>query len=161
MNVVLRHKWNELYLSNSTNSELHHLFWTLWRQTVGSDRHWIIFIKFNRENSCKANAFFGNQLWVITRLPVIHIVHSTLVLSLDGIEKNYSFSFQALSLSASVFIAILSSVAMAGNSLIMATIWKTQSLRTPSYISCVVWLLPIFVQNSSRIRHMLQSISFV
>ncbi len=51
-------------------------------------------------------------------------------LNSDGIETKQS----AITLSVSVIIAILSPVAVAGNALIMATIWKNQTLRTPSYI---------------------------
>lgn len=48
----------------------------------------------------------------------------------NGVDRKYS----ALTISASVIIAILSPVAVVGNALIMVTIWKNQSLRTPSYI---------------------------
>lgn len=49
---------------------------------------------------------------------------------LEGVARKQS----AVTLSASVIVAILSPVAVVGNTLIMATIWKNQSLRTPSYI---------------------------
>ncbi len=54
--------------------------------------------------------------------------------SLDGVTKNHSSVFYAVTISASVIIGILSPVAVIGNALIMAAIWKNQSLRTPSYI---------------------------
>ncbi len=54
--------------------------------------------------------------------------------SLDGVTRNHSSVFYAVTISASVVIAILSPVAVIGNALIMAAIWKNQSLRTPSYI---------------------------
>ena len=54
--------------------------------------------------------------------------------SLDGIETNRSSTFQAVALSTSVIIAILLPIAVAGNGLILAAIWKNPSLRTPSYI---------------------------
>ena len=49
--------------------------------------------------------------------------------SLGGIE-----AIQAVALSASVIIAIFLPIAVAGNGLILAAIWKNPSLRTPSYI---------------------------
>ena len=52
----------------------------------------------------------------------------------DGLARNRSSAFQAAALSISVVIAVLSPVAMAGNALVLAAIWRTASLRTPSYI---------------------------
>lgn len=52
----------------------------------------------------------------------------------DVVVGNNSFPFYAMTLSTSVIIAILSPVAVTGNILIMATIWRNQTLRTPSYI---------------------------
>ena len=54
--------------------------------------------------------------------------------SWDGISRNRSSAFQAAALSISVVIAVLSPVALAGNALVMAAIWRNASLRTPSYI---------------------------
>ena len=54
--------------------------------------------------------------------------------SLDGIARNRSSSFQAAALSMSVVIAVLSPVAVAGNALVLAAIWRNPSRRTPSYI---------------------------
>ena len=54
--------------------------------------------------------------------------------SWDGIARNRSSAFQAAALSISVVIAVLSPVALAGNALVMAAIWRNASLRTPSYI---------------------------
>ena len=54
--------------------------------------------------------------------------------SLDGVASNRSSVFYALTVSTSVFMAILSPVAVAGNALIMAAICKNPSLRTPTYI---------------------------
>ena len=53
--------------------------------------------------------------------------------SFAGEVSSHSVSFYAVTLSASVIIAILSPVAVVGNALIIAVIWKNQSLRTPSY----------------------------
>ncbi|XP_078343802.1 uncharacterized protein LOC144629472, partial [Oculina patagonica] len=53
--------------------------------------------------------------------------------SLDGVTRNHSSVFYAVTISASVIIGILSPVAVIGNALIMAAIWKNPSLRTPSY----------------------------
>ena len=53
---------------------------------------------------------------------------------LEGGATSHSAPFYAVTLSAAVIIAIFSPVAVVGNALIMAVIWKNQSLRTPSYI---------------------------
>lgn len=53
---------------------------------------------------------------------------------LDGVARNRSSAFYAVTLSALVITAVLSPVAVAGNALIMAAIWKNQSLRTPTYV---------------------------
>ena len=53
---------------------------------------------------------------------------------LGGDARNHSSSFYTATLTASVIIAIFSPVTVVGNALIMAVIWKNQSLRTPSYI---------------------------
>ena len=56
-------------------------------------------------------------------------------LSIDKIEKNQSFaSFPLIAWSASIAVAILSPVAVVGNALVLAAIWRNPSLRTPSYI---------------------------
>ena len=52
-------------------------------------------------------------------------------------EKNHSFSFYmyiVISWSASIAVAILSPVAVVGNALVLAAIWRNPRLRTPSYI---------------------------
>ena len=54
--------------------------------------------------------------------------------SIDGTTRNHSSSYYAVTFATSVIIAILSPVALGGNILIMETIWKNASLRTPSYI---------------------------
>ena len=59
--------------------------------------------------------------------------------SLNGIETNQSSTFQAVVLSTSVIIAILLPIAVAGNALVLAAIWKNTSLRTPSY-TILAWL---------------------
>ena len=40
----------------------------------------------------------------------------------------------AMTLSAAIFVALLSPVALAGNVLVLAAIWRNPSLRTPSYL---------------------------
>ena len=54
--------------------------------------------------------------------------------SLEGGTRNHTTVFYVATVSTTVVIAVLSTVAVAGNALIMAAIWKNQSLRTPSYI---------------------------
>ena len=54
--------------------------------------------------------------------------------SLDGVTRNQSSAYYAVTLSTSVVSAILSPFAVAGNVLVLAAIWRNQSLRTPSYI---------------------------
>ena len=54
--------------------------------------------------------------------------------SIDGTTRNHSSSYYAVTFATSVIIVILSPVTVGGNILIMATIWKNASLRTPSYI---------------------------
>ena len=49
-------------------------------------------------------------------------------------KHTYSSTFYGVTLSAAVTVAILSPVAIAGNALILAAIWRNHSLRTPSYI---------------------------
>lgn len=53
---------------------------------------------------------------------------------LDDSARNHSSAFRAVTLSTSIIVAILSPVAVAGNALIMVSVWRNQSLRTPSYI---------------------------
>lgn len=53
---------------------------------------------------------------------------------LDGVVRNNSFTFNAITFSTSVVLAVLSPVAVVGNILILAVIWRKQTLRTPSYI---------------------------
>ena len=52
----------------------------------------------------------------------------------DGIARNQSSAFPAVALSTSVIMAIFSPVAVAGNVLVLAAVWRNPSLRTPSYI---------------------------
>ena len=52
----------------------------------------------------------------------------------DSIARNQSSVSYQVTVSASVIISILSPIAVAGNTLILAAIWKNPSLRTPSYI---------------------------
>jgi len=54
--------------------------------------------------------------------------------SLDGVTRNQSSAYYAVTLSTSVVSAISSPFAVARNALVLATIWRDQSLRTPSYI---------------------------
>ena len=54
--------------------------------------------------------------------------------SLYGVARNRSSAFNAVALSTSLVIAFLSPLAVVGNSLVMAAIWRNTSLRTPSYI---------------------------
>ena len=53
---------------------------------------------------------------------------------LNGVPQNRSSVFHAVVLSTLVITAILSPVAVSGNGLIMAAIWRNQSLRTPTYV---------------------------
>lgn len=55
--------------------------------------------------------------------------------NLDGIPRNHSSAVKTGTLSISVILAIMSSLAVAGNTVILAVIWRNPSLRTPSYIS--------------------------
>ena len=54
--------------------------------------------------------------------------------SLDGVARNRSSAFNAVALSTSIVIAFLSPLAVVGNALVMAAIWRKTSLRTPSHI---------------------------
>ena len=58
--------------------------------------------------------------------------------SLENDEQNHSSSpYVTIAWSASIavaIVAILSPVAAAGNALVLAAIWRNQSLRTPSYV---------------------------
>ena len=53
---------------------------------------------------------------------------------LDSVPRNRSSVFHAVTFSTLVITAILSPVAVSGNGLIMAAIWRNQSLRTPTYV---------------------------
>ena len=53
---------------------------------------------------------------------------------LGGVVKNTSFTFNVVTISTSVVLVVLSPVAVVGNILIIAVIWRNQTLRTPSYI---------------------------
>ena len=54
--------------------------------------------------------------------------------SFDGVARNRSSAFNAVALSTSIVIAFLSPLAVVGNVLVLAAIWRNTSLRTPSYI---------------------------
>ena len=54
--------------------------------------------------------------------------------NLKRVERNHGSAFYAVTLSSSIIIAILSPVAVVGNALVLAAIWRNQNLRTPSYI---------------------------
>ena len=51
-----------------------------------------------------------------------------------SIQKNHSLFYDVMTLTTCIMNAVLSPVAVAGNALVLAAIWKNQSLRTPSYI---------------------------
>ena len=53
---------------------------------------------------------------------------------LGNVVRNSSSTFNRVTISTSVVLAVLSPVAVVGNILIMAVIWRNQTLRTPSYI---------------------------
>ena len=53
---------------------------------------------------------------------------------IDDATRNGSCALHAVTLSTSIIVSILSPVAVTGNALIMAAIWRNHSLRTPSYI---------------------------
>ena len=54
--------------------------------------------------------------------------------SLDVVARNRSSAFNAVALSTSIVIAFLSPLAVVGNALVLAAIWRNTSLRRPSYI---------------------------
>lgn len=55
--------------------------------------------------------------------------------NIENDAENHSFSSHIyISWSASIAVAILSPIAVIGNALVLAAIWRNQSLRTPSYI---------------------------
>ena len=55
--------------------------------------------------------------------------------NIENDAKNHSFSsYIFITWSASIAVAILSPIAVVGNVLVLAAIWRNQSLRTPSYI---------------------------
>lgn len=55
--------------------------------------------------------------------------------NIENDAKNHSFSsYIFITWSASIAVAILSPIAVVGNALVLAAIWRNQSLRTPSYI---------------------------
>ena len=51
-----------------------------------------------------------------------------------SIQQNYSFLHDSMTLTTCIMNAVLSPVAVAGNALVLAAIWRSPSLRTPSYI---------------------------
>ena len=54
--------------------------------------------------------------------------------SFDGVAREQNSAFKELHFSLSVIVAVMSPVAVAGNALILITVWKNPSLRTASYI---------------------------
>ena len=54
--------------------------------------------------------------------------------NLDGVPPNHSSAVKAATFSISVILAIMSPFTVAGNTVILAVIWRNPSLRTPSYI---------------------------
>ena len=55
--------------------------------------------------------------------------------NIENDAENHSFSsYIYISWSASIAVAILSPIVVIGNALVLAAIWRNQSLRTPSYI---------------------------
>ena len=54
--------------------------------------------------------------------------------SFDSVARNRTEAFNAAVLSTSIVVAVLSPVAVVGNVLVIAAIWRNPSLRTPSYI---------------------------
>ena len=76
--------------------------------------------------SCVIPAMYNN-----TTSCVCHCNRS----NFENNEKNHSCSsYIMISWSASIAFAILSPVAVVGNALVLAAIWRNPSLRTPSYI---------------------------
>ena len=53
---------------------------------------------------------------------------------LDNDGEKHSFSLHLTILPTTIAVAILSPVAVVGNALVLAAIWRNQSIRTPSYI---------------------------
>ena len=62
-----------------------------------------------------------------------HSIKNLSYLSSNPRNKIFGASYD-VTLSASIIIAFLSPVALVGNALVLAAIWKNPSLRTPSYI---------------------------
>ena len=54
--------------------------------------------------------------------------------NLDGIPRNHSSAVKTAKLSISIIVAMMSPLAFAGKTVILAVIWRNSSLRTPSYI---------------------------
>ena len=54
--------------------------------------------------------------------------------NLDGIPRNHSSAVKTATLLISIIVAMMSPLAVAGNTVILAVIWRNSSLRTPSYI---------------------------
>ncbi len=52
---------------------------------------------------------------------------------IGGVVRN-SFTLHTINLTTTALIAMLSPVTVVGNALVLAAIWRNQSLRTPSYI---------------------------
>ena len=63
-----------------------------------------------------------------TYSPPTHLFYFTFV------APNYGSAFYVIILSTSVVVAILSPLAVVANGLVLAAIWRNQSLRTPSYV---------------------------
>ena len=68
--------------------------------------------------------------------------HSLSLCTLDGALRIRSSAYYVVTLSTLVITAILSPVAVAGNYLVMAAVWRDASLRSPSYIllSCLAFI---------------------
>lgn len=68
--------------------------------------------------------------------------NSSSLCSLDFAFRNRSSVYNVVTLSSIVITSILWPVAVAGNSLVMAAIWRDASLRTPSYLllSCLAFI---------------------
>ena len=75
----------------------------------------------------QTTAMFNNSTYPLPGISFSHCL-------VDGIARNRSSAYKAAALSTSVVIAVLSPVAVAGNALVLAAIWRTASLRTRSYI---------------------------
>lgn len=60
--------------------------------------------------------------------------HEFNLCNLDGVPRNHSSAVNAATFSIAIMVAIMSPLAVVGNTVILAVIWRQPSLRTPSYI---------------------------